>query len=400
MFSNRRVLSVCVLAAITGVLVTNSALAKKPPPPPPPSAPLGTIFFKAADDYYAVKGDSSDRQLVIPRPVALSYYASSYGEIRPSHLVYGTDARYDRWWLGVKAVDSVPEIFAFKRSPAGSILEVQLTGMGVAEQGPFFRGLGARWQLQWGPQDAFVSFKTVEYEVDDNGDPVMDSIVNHVVRLEVSGSDIELAAGLGLDLNVTPDSPAWSVAATIANGYEGNFESHDWSPSGTSIVYSGDDDTIEPETAMEIFVQDTLHPEIAPEKIWEGDELWAYLAWSPDASDALSTIAVTTYGSVYFVDSATYDTSTFLPIHLGNKNATVAYDHAVWSPLPSDLPMSPELLVMRSSKIYRGLQPVVTYSLLRVNRLDSESQIVVDTGLDDSIVKTPIAWVPDVPADQ
>ena len=80
---------------------------------------------------------------------------------------------------------------------------------------------------------------------------------------------------------------------------------------------------------------------------------------------------------------------------MGKKNASIAYHHAIWSPLPSDLPVSPEVLVMRSSKVYRGLQPVYTKSLLRVNRFDSESQIEIDTGFDKSIDKTPIAWVSD-----
>ncbi|MBD3674994.1 MAG: hypothetical protein HUJ26_15865 [Planctomycetaceae bacterium] len=350
------------------------------PPKDDPQEPVavGTIYLTQGDAVYAMNSDGSDLTLVIPADIAKQYYQSASGTVVPSHHVDGPDLFFDRWWLGVKSLGTDPltgieikELFAFRmeRGESGPVVDAenQLTNAFVDR----FLVNDTDRKPSWGPNDAFVSFTTTEFGVEDDTPYV---IAKHLTRLDVSGADLMFAMfAESEDYLLRANSEQWSLPVTLNSGYYEKFRQHRWGPLGETVAYLGVDTSVEG-TKPDLFLTNTNSG--ATTKLWESTYYYTEFDWAKD-------------GSLFAIDTG-------FEIHVRdlNGNSNFVLIDGSWEGFlqPHWSPDSSQLLVKKVARKGGGFDPVYNYYLERISR-NGGDLISVPTGLDESISFEINAWV-------
>lgn len=248
-----RMLTLCVAAvAVASVLFLGGTPGRAAPKPKPPggggsggAVPPGTIFYNEYDndfyDEFAMKADGSGKlPTIIPRAVPEARFPADI-----SKLVYGNDPTIDRWSLQVQFVGvdpdqgvSVYEVFAVRPVVDENGLlgydSVQLTELWPDYRVAMPSENNCRWSIDG--EDSFLSFRADERVWDENDGKWL-TVSNHLFRLDVSGTMIELAHQMDVDLKVLAGDPALVLTLTAPYVSARNFRPHEFSRDGTKLAY-------------------------------------------------------------------------------------------------------------------------------------------------------------------
>ncbi|MHB8953711.1 MAG: TolB family protein [Pirellulaceae bacterium] len=297
------------------------------------STSQGKILFQTLDGTYSMNSDGSGKQFV-------SGVRTDPSAVPPYGRVSARTYNGSRWHLLVEELPDQPiriidgstgeegpsipakELFAYRWIGAG-FEAMQLTDL--SRDGLYYQG-GVAWSNDG--QDSFVSIRMTGYDLDEQGRYIVtDSRPQYVLRISISGAEMEVCADAGVDPMVrASDSDTEIVAsdlnATIHN-YTRIFSSHSWSPDGQFLTITEQQDPIAPGCELNVWHAAT-RTKVVGRLYYSPDDSFPH-QWSSDGGK----IVLGDNNSITVINSDGSGAPTILRPY---STRSGSYYHPYWSP--------------------------------------------------------------------